>query len=181
MRTYFLIVLFLFVLALPVSAQERRRITGYGPFDFTETATPGEVERAGGSQLSIIEKGKMYSYRSVERFEGLIDFVQYHRDGKIPPARQTGSVPKINSTELRLENGKLWLILLYFNPHDYDEYLRIIKLEYGKPSVPTQKDRSGLRKDIWIDGKSCIVLQQVMMDNTLTGGQMEIMKERCER
>ncbi len=100
---------------LPLHAWGKKRITGYGPFDFAGTVSPGEVEKAGSSELSPIEKGQDYSFKAYERFEGLVDFLQYHKMGKITPARQSGSVPKITATEVHLEDGKLRLIILYFN------------------------------------------------------------------
>lgn len=174
----FLLVLILF---LPLHAWGKKRITGYGPFDFAGTVGPGEVEKAGGAQLSTIEKGQNYSFKSYERFEGLVDFLQYHKMGKITPARQSGSVPKITATEVRLEDGKLRLIILYFNPNDYDEYLRVIRLEYGEPTVPSRKKKGTPRKDLWLSGDNCIVLQQVTMENIASGGQLKIQKDRCER
>ena len=175
-----LVLFLLLIVVLPLHAAEKKEITGYGPFDFSGTAGPDEVEKAGGSRLSTIVKGEMYQFQPYERFEGVVDFLQYHKMGKIPPARQAGSVPKITSTDIRLEGGKLWLIILNFNPNDYDEYLRVIKLEYGGPSVPSRKKKDALRKDLWLRGDNCITLMQVAMDNLTNGGQLEIQKGRCE-
>ncbi len=161
----------------PLHAGGKKEITGYGPFNFNETVTPGEVERAGGVRLSELSKGKIYAFEPYERFEGLVDFYEYHKLGKISPARESGSVPKITSTEVRLEDGKLWLIILYFNPKDYDDYLRVIKLEYGEPS---RKTKGTPRKDFWLRGGNCITLEQVSMQNISTGGHLEIQKGRCE-
>ncbi len=168
------------LLLLPLIAWGKKAITGYGPFDFADTAGPAEVERAGGAYLSTVEKGQKYSFKSYERFEGIVDFLEFHKMGKITPARETGSVPKINGTELRLEDGKLRLIILYFNPNDYDEYLRVVKLEYGEPAVPSRKKKNVLRKDLWLSGDSCIVLEQVTMGNIVSGGQLKVQKDRCE-
>ncbi len=165
---------------LPLYAQVKKDITGYGPFDFTKTITTAEVEKAGGAHLSVIAKGQTYSFNAYDRFEGLVDFLQYHKMGKISPAREQGSVPKITATDVRLEDGKLWLILLYFNPNDYDEYLKVVKLEYGEPTVRSQKKKGTRRKDLWLRGNNCIILEQVMLDNTASGGQLEIQKGRCE-
>lgn len=170
----------LLIVVLPLHAAEKREITGYGPFDFMGTAGPDDVEKAGGSRLTTIVKGEAYAFQAYERFEGVVDFLQYHKMGKVPPARLAGSVPKITSTDIRLENGKLWLILLNFNPNDYDDYLRIIKLEYGEPSVHSRKKKNVLRKDLWLRGDNCITLMQVAMDNLTNGGQLEIQKGRCE-
>ena len=175
------VVFLVLITLLPLHAWGKKRITGYGPFDFAGTISPGEVETAGGSQLSTIEKGQNYSFKAYERFEGLVEFLQYHKMGKITPARQSGSVPKITATDVRLEDGKLRLIILYFNPNDYDEYLRVIRLEYGEPTVPSRKKKDTLRKDLWLSGDSCIVLQQVTMGNIASGGQLKIQKDRCER
>lgn len=174
------VVLLVLITLLPLHAWGKKGITGYGPFDFAGTVSPAEVETAGGARLSTIAKGQNYSFKSYERFEGLVDFLQYHKMGKITPARQGGSVPKITATEVRLEDGKLRLIILYFNPNDYDEYLRVIRLEYGEPTVPSRKKKDALRKDLWLSGDSCIVLQQVTMDNISSGGQLKIQKDRCE-
>ena len=173
----FLLVL---IILLPLHAWGKKGITGYSPFDFANTISPGEVERAGGTRLSAIEKGQNYSFKSYERFEGLVDFLQYYKMGKITPARQSGSVPKITATEVRLEDGKLRLIILYFNPNDYDEYLRVIRLEHGESTAPSRKKKGALRKDLWLSGDSCIVLQQVTMENIGSGGQLKIQKDRCE-
>ncbi len=67
-----------------------------------------------------------------------------------------------------------------FIPHDYDEYLRVIRLEYGEPTVPSRKKKNSLRKDLWLSGGSCIVLQQVTMKNIVSGGELKIQKGRCE-
>ena len=174
------VLLFALIPFLPVHAGGKKRITGYGPFDFVGTSGPEEVEKAGGAQLSAIEKGQKYSFKAYERFEGLVDFLQYYKKGKITPARESGSVPKISGTEVRLEDGKLRLIILYFNPNDYDEYLRVIRLEYGGPTVPSRKKKGVLRKDLWMSGDSCVVLQQVTMENTASGGQLKVQKDRCE-
>ena len=78
------VVLLLVLIAfLPLHAWGKKGITGYGPFDFAGTISPGEVEKAGGSQLSAIEKGQNYSFKSYGRFEGLVDFLQYYKRGKI--------------------------------------------------------------------------------------------------
>ncbi len=174
------IFLALVALLTPLHAWGKKGITGYGPFDFAGTITPAEVEKAGGAHLSTLEKGQKYSFKAYERFEGIADFLEYHKMGKITPARETGSVPKITATEVRLEDNKLRLIILYFNPNDYDEYLRVVKLEYGEPTVPSRKKKGVLRKDLWLSGNSCIVLQQVTMENIASGGQMTIQKDRCE-
>ncbi len=175
--------IFLITLAtcLLVFAEEKKEITGYGPFDFTRTVTPAEVEKAGGAHLSVISKGQAYSFKAFDRFEGLVDFFQYYKMGKISPARQQGSVPRITATEIRLEDDRLWLIILYFNPNDYDDYLKIIKLEYGEPTVRSQKKKGMRRKDFWLSGNNCILLQQVMLDNAASGGHLEIQKGRCEQ
>jgi hypothetical protein len=170
----------LLIAVLPLYAAEKKAISGYGPFDFNGTATPDDVEKAGGSRLSTIVQGEMYAFQPYDRFEGVVEFLQYHKLGKIPPARQAGSVPRITSTEVRLEEGRLWLIILNFNPNDYDDYLRVIKLEYGEPSVPSKKKKSTPRKDLWLRGDNCITLTQVAMDNLVNGGQLEIQKGRCE-
>lgn len=173
------VIFLVLITLLPLHAWGKKGITGYCPFDFAGTASPAEVETAGGAQLSTIEKGQKYSFKSYEWFEGLVDFLQYHKMGKITPARQSGSVPKITATEVRLEDEKLRLIILYFNPNDYDEYLRVVKLEYGEPTVPSRKKKDALRKDLWLSGDSCIVLQQVTMGNIASGGQLKIQKDRC--
>lgn len=180
MKKALVVLLLVFIPFLPLHAWGKKGITGYGPFDFAGTISPGEVERAGGAQLSAIEKGQNYSFRSYERFEGLVDFLQYYKMGKITPARQSGSVPKITATEVRLEDEKLRLIILYFNPNDYDEYLRVIRLEQGEPTAPSRKKKGTLRKDLWLSGESCIILQQVTMENIASGGQLKIQKDRCE-
>jgi len=173
--------LLMMLIADQLSASEAsKEITGYGPFDFARTATPGEVEEAGGSRLQAIAAGQLYSFEPYERFEGLVDFLQYHKKGKIPPARQSGSVPRISAAEVRLKDGKLWLIILYFNPNDYEEYLRVIKLEYGEPTVSSKKKKGVPRKDLWLKGGRCITLEQVMLSNAMNGGQLEIQKDRCE-
>lgn len=166
-------------LAAATQAEEKREITGYGPFDFTRTSTSGEVEKAGGDRISAIREGSIYSYRTDDRFEGLIEFQRYHAQGKIPPARQSGYVPKINAAELRLEDGRLWLIILYFDPREFNDYLRVIKLEYGEPAVRPRTAKGQRRKAAWARGGNCIVLQQVSLDNTLNGGQLEIVKDHC--
>ncbi len=173
------IVLLVASLAAPTRAQEKRGITGYGPFDFSRTATPGEVEKAGGDRISAIREGSIYSFRADDRFEGLVEFQHYHAQGKIPPARQSGYVPKINAAELRLENGKLWLIILYFDPREFNDYLRVIKLEYGEPAVRPRAAKGERRRAAWTSGGNCIVLQQVSLDNALNGGQLEVVKDRC--
>jgi hypothetical protein len=174
------VLLVLITLLLPLHVWGKKGITGYGPFDFFGTVSPAEVEKAGGANLSTIAKGQNYLFKSYERFEGLVDFLQYHKMGKITPARQSGSVPKITGTEVRLEDEKLRLIILYFNPNDYDEYLRVIRLEYGEPTAPSKKKKGILRKDLWLSGDSCIVLQQVTMENSASGGQLKVQKDRCE-
>ncbi len=178
-KTVLVFFLALIAACLTVHADEKKAITGYGPFDFDKTVTPAEVERAGGAQLTAIAKGQTYSFKGFDRFEGVVDFLQDHKLGKISPAREQGSVPKITATDVRLENSKLWLIILYFNPNDYDEYLKIIKLEYGDPTVHSQRKKGMRKKDIWLRGGNCIVLQQVLMDNTSSGGQLEIQKGKC--
>ncbi len=180
MKKAIFVVLCLLMPCLAAYGDGKKEITGYGPFDFARTVTPAEIERAGGAQLSAIAKGQTYSFKAYDRFEGIVDFLEYHKMGKISPARELGSVPKISATEVRLEDNKLWLIILYFNPHDYDEYLKIIKLEYGDPTVRSQKKKGARRKDLWLRKGNCIVLEQVMMDNTVSGGQLEIQKGRCE-
>ena len=180
MKKGLVVLLLVFIAFLPLHAWGKKRITGYGPFDFAGTVSPGEVEKAGGAQLSAIEKGQNYSFKSYERFEGLVDFLQYHKMGKITPARESGSVPKITGTEVRLEDSRLRLIILYFNPNDYDDYLRVIKLEYGEPMVPSRNKNGALRKDLWLSGDNCIVLQQVTLGNIASGGQLKIQKDRCE-
>jgi hypothetical protein len=180
MKLVFPVLVLVLILFQPLHAVEKKAITGYGPFDFTETVSPGEVEKAGGTRLTTIVRGETYAFQPYDRFEGVVDFLQYHKQGKIPPARQAGSVPKITSTDLRLEDGKLWLIILNFNPNDYDEYLRVIKLEYGEPTVPSRKKKGVLRKDLWLRGNNCITLSQIVMDNLANGGQLEIQKGRCE-
>ncbi len=129
--------------------------------------------------MSAIQPGLLYSYRTNDHFEGIVEFQRYHAEGKIPPARQRGSVPRINAAELRLENGKLSLILLYFDPRDFDDYLRVIRLEYGEPTLRPQAKKGALKKAAWVKGGNCIVLEQVAMGNTLNGGQLQIVKDRC--
>jgi len=174
-----LTVLFIALAFVPPLHAGARDITGYGPFDFTRTSTTEEVERAGGSHLTAVEPGQTYTFHAYERFEGLVDFLEYHKKGKIAPACESGSVPKIADTELRLDHGKLWLVIISFHPNDYDDYLRVIKLEYGAPKIASKKKKGALRKDVWVQGNSCIVLHQIDPDNA-TGGQLEIQKGHCE-